>query len=305
LFPALLLFVALALPAANTPSVEIRDSEVWLVRDGHALQLTDDGKSKLQAELSPAQDRIAYYEQCPENEHCTPSLVILTLDGDRLESFHVPPEGTPCTGILAIAWTGPKAVSVECHINPSLDEYFEIGLSTKQVFRDLLGYDFTRSPDGKTIAHVGWIPHFAPPYAQSNYLQLDDVTIYPLPESGTPKKQEGLDEQPYVVLNKGLHYYGIHEFVPGLAWSPDSRRVALVDCIYNWTANSANSTSGEESNRQCSVAVVSPDGSFQLFPLPDPSLHDLYESHLEWSQPAELLLHIGDTTKRIPVLSEN
>src|SRR5437016_5649106 len=40
--------------------VEIRDSEVWVVRDGREYQLTDDGKSKLQAELSPEQNRIAY-----------------------------------------------------------------------------------------------------------------------------------------------------------------------------------------------------------------------------------------------------
>jgi len=203
--------------------------------------------------------------------------------------------------ILAIAWTGPNAVSVECHINPSLSEYLEMDLSTKKVFRDLLGYDFTRSPDGKTVAHVCWIPHFAPPYTHSNYLQLDDITIYPLPKGGAPKKQVGLDEQPYMVPNKGLHYYGIHDFLPSLAWSPDSRRVALVDCIYDWTDSDADRTPGEESNRRCSVAVVSPDGSFQLFPLADTSPEGLHKSHLEWSQTGELILRTGDTTKHIPL----
>lgn len=300
----LLLFLAFVIPLANNLSVEIRHSEVWLIRDGEAMQLTHDGKSKLQAELSPSQDRIAYYEQCPEDEHCTPSLIILALNGDRLQSFRVPPEGSPCDSILGIAWTGPHTLSVECHINPSVSEYFEMDVSTKEVFRDLLGYDFTRSPDGKTIAHVGWVPHFAPPYAQSNYLQFDDTTVYPLPKGVAPKKQVGLDEPPYVVPNNGRRYFDIHEFVPGLAWSPDSQRVALVDCIYDWTENDADSRPGAESNRRCSVIVVSPDGSFQLY-LTNISPDGLYKSHLEWNQPAELILHVGDATRRIPLHSAN
>jgi len=53
----------LPLPAvAATPQVEIRDSEVWLLRDGQAKQLTHDRKSKLQAVFSPSLDRVAYYE---------------------------------------------------------------------------------------------------------------------------------------------------------------------------------------------------------------------------------------------------
>ena len=64
--------------------VEIRDSEVWVVRDGREYQLTHDGKSKLQSELSPAEDRIAYYEQCIEAEHCTPTVIVLDLEGHRI-----------------------------------------------------------------------------------------------------------------------------------------------------------------------------------------------------------------------------
>src|SRR5437879_8488454 len=67
--------------------VEIRDSEVWVVRDGREYQFTHDGKSKLQAELSPVQKRIAYYEQCIEAEHCTPTVIVLDIDGHRITSF--------------------------------------------------------------------------------------------------------------------------------------------------------------------------------------------------------------------------
>lgn len=174
-------------------------------------------------------------------------------------------------------------------------------VSSGGILRDLLGYDFTRSPDGKTVAHVGWIRHFAPPYDQSNYLQLDDTTVYPLPKGRAPKKQGGDEEQPYVVANEGPHYYGIHEFLPGLAWSPDSRRVALIDCIYDWTASGDAATPGAESNRRCAVAVVARDGAFQLVPLADASAKHLYKSRLEWSQPGEVILHIGDSSRQIRI----
>ena len=100
--------------------VEVRNSEVWVIRDGNGYQLTHDGKSKLQAELSPGKSRIAYYEQCIEAEHCTPTVIILDLEGKPIVSFQpkhgaVPPV-EPCSSILSIAWVGNNAVAAICHI---------------------------------------------------------------------------------------------------------------------------------------------------------------------------------------------
>ena len=109
--------------------VEIRDSEVWVVRDGREYQLTHDGKSKLQSELSPAENRIAYYEQCIEAEHCTPTVIVLDLEGHRITritSFQPTHQAFPpaerCSSILSIAWVGDNAVSAVCHGNPSMSE---------------------------------------------------------------------------------------------------------------------------------------------------------------------------------------
>ena len=140
--PVFLLLPSLAWAAVL--QVEVRNSEVWLIRDGQSTQLTQDGKLKVQAALSPAENRIAYYEVCPEAEHCTPSVVILDLEGHRVASFQpklqaVPPEG-PCGSILSIAWAGDNSVAAECHINPSLSEYVETDLSTGQTTLDLLGF---------------------------------------------------------------------------------------------------------------------------------------------------------------------
>ncbi len=288
--------------------VDVRSSEVWIIRDGHVTQLTRDGKSKVQAILSPAQNRIAYYEECPVTEDCTPTVVILDLEGRRIVSFEpkqqaVPP-AVPCASILSITWVGDNTVGAECHINPSLSEYIETNISTGQTTRDLLGYDFTPSPDGKHVAHVGWIVHFAPPYSQSNYLQVDHTTIYPLPKGRDPVEQKGLDQPPNVVHQQGLTYSGIHEFMPGIFWSPDSQRVALIDCTYDWTADNPQAMSagqGKASNRRCSLAVISPSAKLALFPLTDVNWNDLRKSSLSWISPRQLSLRAHDVTKTITV----
>ena len=304
----LILLLPLLLTCQAEVRVEVRNSEVWVVRDGREYQLTDDRKTKLQAELSPAQNRIAYYEQCVEGEHCTPTVVILDLEGHRITSFQprhqdsVPAE--PCSSILSIAWVGDNAVSAVCHINPSLSEYLERDLSTGQTTRDLGGYNFTVSPDLKLVAHVGWVPHFAPPYAKSEYLQIDHTTIYPLPQGMRPVEQKGLAEPPQVVHQNGLLFQGIHEFMPEMFWSPDSQRIALVDCVYDWKANSAESQSeedGQESGRRCSLAVVSRSGEAALFDLSGLSEGDLRKFSVSWVNPHELSLEAGNRGKSFTV----
>jgi hypothetical protein len=284
---------ALAWPAQLR--VEIRDSEVRFIRDGREHQLTNDGLSKLQAELSPTQDRIAYYEQCIEAEHCTPRVVILDLEGHQISSFQPRhqafPPSEPCASILSVAWVGDDAISAVCHGGPSMSEYIEIKLSTGQTVRDLVGYDFTASPDRKEVAHVGWVPHFAPPFDKSEYLQIDHTTVYPLPKGSVPAEQKGLPEPPKVVHRRGRLYQGIHEFMPGMYWSPDSQRIALVDCSYDWKANhpeSQSTVSGKKSNRPCSLAVVSKNGETALFALSDFLDEDFRKFSMSWINPHQL-----------------
>ena len=295
---------------AGTLRVEVRRSEVWLLGDGQEKQLTHDEKPKEQAILSPSGSRIVYLEQCFQGQDCTaPSVAVLDLEGRRIRSFQpngesAPPE-KPCSSITSITWASEDAIAAECHINPSLNEYIETSISTGQSTRDLLGYDFVLSPDGRLVAHVGWIVHFAPPYAQSNYLQIDHTKIYPLPKGMRPVEQIGLTEPPKVVRKVGPTYTGIHEFQPGLSWSPDAQHIALIDCTYNWTPNSPGSLSGgdgKESGRRCSLAVVSLSGKETLFPLTDVPTDDLREARVQWANPHQLSLHFRSFTRdfRIP-----
>lgn len=272
--------------------VEVRDNEVWLVRNGEPRQLTHDGKSKLQALLSPSHNRIAYYEQCPQSERCIPSIVILDLEGRRTKSFHpnhqADNEETACSSILSIAWSSESTITAECHINPSLSEYVETEISSGAVTRDLFGYGFAPSPDGKRVAHAGWIPHFSPPFAKSNYLQIDNTTIYPLPSGEKPTVRKTTEGAPDVVRTQDSTYYGIHEFESDFAWSPDSQRIALIDCVYDWRATNQESTHGVELNRRCAMPIVSLNGRLKLFSLNATESRDVTGARLLWKSPRQI-----------------
>lgn len=197
---------------------------------------------------SPSGNRIARYEPC---ENCAPSIAILDREGKRVQSFRPMAGASPCVSIVDIFWLSETRVAAECHINPSTSEYVETDLETGKTVRDLLGFDFTPSPDGKSIAHVGGMIHFAPPPAHSYSLQIDNATVYPA---------KGAD----AVRKSGSRWIGIHEFASGFVWSPDSARVAFVDCLYDWVEDAAPV---EETHRRCQVAVVSRTGRAWLFPI--------------------------------------
>ncbi len=236
-----------------------------------------------------------------------PSVVIADLHGKRLQTFQpqlaaVGPAG-PCASIDSVAWVRADVVGVDCHLNPSLGEYVEVDLTTGKTVADLLGYGFTPSPDGKLVAHVGPIIHFAPPFAQSNYLLVDNTIVYPLP-AGINPVQWKLSESPDVVERQGPKHIGIHGFVPQFAWSPGSTRVAFVDCVFDWIetgkVDPGGSPFGNETNRHCSLAVVSLSGAFVLFPLRDVPSGSMYgyDSRVLWVDDRRIRLEIPNAATK-------
>ena len=278
--------------------VDVRNNEVWLIRDGQARQLTRDGKSKIQAVLSPSAAQIAYYEQCPQGENCLPSIVILDLEGARQKSVPVmagavgDPE--PCASILRIWWLADATIAAECHRNPSLSEYVETDLRMGKTIKDLLGYGFTPSPDGKHVAHVGPYPHFAPPPAQSNYLQIDKLTVYPLPKGERPSEQ-----RPEVARQGRTGWTGIHNFFSDFFWSPDSERVAFVDGLSDWD-EAAGARDGFTDVRYF-VVVVSRSGRAEIFPLQLPGVVSASKVTFAWDGPTRVSATIGSTVKTFSV----
>jgi hypothetical protein len=303
-----LFFLLTSISWAAAPHVEIRANEVWLLKDVETRQLTSDGKSKLQAVLSPSNNQIAYYEQCPQSEKCTPSIIILDLEGRRLKTFQpmaqaVPP-GEPCGSILDISWLTETSIGAECHGNPSLSEYIETDLASGKTVRDLLGLGFTPSPDKKYVAHVGPIVHFAAPIDQSYYLYIDKTVVYPLPRGVRPTEKE-----PNVVRRRGSTWMGVHEFVPKFFWSPDSERIAFVDCLFDWIEKGVGADRatpitpiGDVTNRRCFIAVVARTGQSSLFPISATSAADATAVNFSWDSSNQLSTKIAGVTRNLRIL---
>ncbi len=190
-------------------------------------------------------------------------------------------------------------MAVECHLNPSLSEYLEIDLPSGKTVHDFLGYGFSRSPDLKHVAHVGPIIHFAPPYAQSNYLLIDDTTIYPLPKGAKPIVQKPLENSVDVVRQIGPKSIGIHSFIPRFSWSLDSKRVAFFDCVFDWlgtvASDAGGSPIGNSTSGKCSIAVVSLTGAFTLIPLRDVPPESLNTAHVYWADTGKIRLTYSST----------
>lgn len=279
-----LALVLLQVPAA--PRLEIRGSQIWLLGEGGAVQLTHDGCAKSLPVLSPSSTLIAY-------AGCPSQVPVIDLSGRSVSTLLPGSASTlngACPSILNIEWAGESAVAVTCHINPSLNAYVEMNVSSGRIRRELLGYSFTRSPDGLHVAHAGWRPHFSPPWSKSDYLQSDHLVLYPLPAGSRPIERKHLELSPVPPSLQGRTWVGIHDFASEFCWSPDSRRIAFIDCTYSWTQAGADDAAGKEHGRRCSVAAVDLEGRVLLSPLPDLAPEAIRQIRLEWRGPRELVI---------------
>jgi hypothetical protein len=240
----------------------------------------------LVAAACAAQDRVpspsgrlsAGYTECYSPNPCIPQVVIADREGRELRRFEVPDRDAPCMSILRLEWAGENVIAAECHQNPSLSSYLEIDIRSGKVLRSYSGYGFVRSPDYTKVAHVGWIIHFAPPWVKSEYLQVGNTILYPLPPGMKPVEQKPLEMAPGVVERRGLVYTGVHEFRSDFAWSPDSRNIGFIDCLVDYRlrddSQEAFNEGGTEENLRCFAVAVGPDGAFRRTGVPSGSYQD-------------------------------
>ena len=172
-------------------------------------------------------------------------------------------ENNFCNSVQQVEWIESGRLAVECHINPSLEEYFEVDVVGGRTTKDLLGYWFERSPDRQKVAHVGWIPHFAPAYAKSNSLQIDGKTVYPA--------GDGASRDASLAERRGAVYVGIHDFHSGLSWSPDGTRVALLERVFDWQPDGPDSNAGTELNGREFLVVAGEAGAAMRMEIAKPA----------------------------------
>ncbi len=252
---------------------------------------------------SPSGALFVHYTLCSVQNPCTPEVVITTRNGAELRRFEIRnDEGVPCASILDVHWASEDIIGAECHGNPSLSYYYEVSITTGKALHEYLGYRFVRSPDLANVAHVGWIIHFAPPWVQSEYLQVGNTIIYPLPPGMKPVEQKLLEMAPEVVTQKGLVYAGAHEFRSRFVWAPDSHKVGLVDCLVDYRLRDDSPDAFEEhgkpENERCFAVAVGLDGTFQRTPLPVASSRDAV---LGWTDAHTLRVTYGGTGVQVRV----
>ncbi len=235
---------------------------------------------------SPSGALFAQYTPCSVQDPCTPEVVITNRDGTELHRFEVRnEERVPCASILDVQWASEGVIGAECHANPSLSDYYEVSIATGKTLHEYRGYRFVRSPDLANVAHVGWIIHFAPPWVRSEYLQVGNTIIYPLPSGMKPVEQKPLEMAPEVVTQKGLVYAGVHGFGSRFpVWAPDSHKVGLVDCLVDYRLRDhspeALEEHGKPENERCFAVAVGLNGAVQKTPLPVASFP---HAVLEWT----------------------
>lgn len=308
---AISLFVAFLL-APSSATVEdsafLRDSEVWLKTGGAERQLTRDGVAKDSLILSPERDRIAYLQLSSQGPT---QVVILTLDGKVEQSFTVRSPDAPhevCASVSRVAWGQAGRIWAECHVNPSFGEFVELDGKTGAPLRSVHGLWFALGPNGEAVAHIAWFAHFAPPWAQSQSISINDHVVYPLPAGTSPVLRKPGEAAPYVVAFHSRLSNPIHEVQSNLAWSPDGQRVAAIDCSYTWQAASLNpgtENEGTRLNRSCALVAVRSDGSLVRVPIRS-VVSDQARPTLEWTDATQVRMRAGgkSETFHIPQHSE-
>jgi len=136
---------------------------------------------------------------------------IFTAGGNRVSVIHVwvtEPDGTGRVGIRGCEWSGwidSTRFYCEGSVNPSLLVYRWFDATSGKELGETYGGEFTWSPDHKTLANFGNVPHFMAAEDKSDSL---DVGTHVWPSEGDPDR---------------------HLFRSSLSWSPDSKFVAVVD----------------------------------------------------------------------------
>jgi hypothetical protein len=135
-------------------------------------------------------------------------------DGKQVSVINIwvtEPDGTGRVGIRgceSFGWIDSSRFFCEGTLNPSTGIYRYFDAKSGQELAERIGSEFTWSPDLSKIANFGNVPHFGDWDHKSDSLEV-----------GNHRYPDGNDS-------------GRHLFRSGIAWSPDSRKIAVVDHVY-------------------------------------------------------------------------
>jgi hypothetical protein len=126
-----------------------------------------------------------------------------------------------------LAWLDEGRIAIHCEYDPHLDDYLIVDARTGAVEHEYAGVWFGWSPDGQTLAHFGVLQRYTAPDGDNCCLLFNDTTVYP-PGCRFDGENRGPQQ------NHTRPLAAIRTFFPPLVWSPDSRKLAFVEKVYNW-----------------------------------------------------------------------
>jgi hypothetical protein len=203
----------------------------------------------------------------------------------------------------SLEWIDDDHVGVACEYGPSGQDYLVLSAVSGDVEREFPGLYFSWSPDHHTLAHVGWIIHFATPALQNNCVLFNDKTVYTpgcssevratatapkkIParpaDGGGAAKRDNRTPTPA----ESAHYENIHDVSPSLVWSPSGHNLAFVETIYDfdWGTDEKGEEIRQNGNYRWFLAFVSVDGpatGYRLAQQVDsPQIEWLDDSHVK------------------------
>jgi hypothetical protein len=130
------------------------------------------------------------------------------------------------------------------------------------------------SSDHKTLARVETEKWFATPDGANSCLYLNAQPVYP-PKHCTPGPK--------------ATYRNIHTFLSSPEWSPDGRRVAAVEKVFDWEYLDpfGRYFDGESSDVRYHLVIVGTDGTVAGYPLKEIDEHP----QVQWQSNSQLTLN--------------
>ena len=266
--------------AAEYPKAYTSNGQVWIQTTASQgpFQATHDGTLKSAPHVSPNGKLIVYdvRESLGENRLSPLNVVFLDWSGKEIRRFREVPMkelAADICGYGSVEWIDDDHVGVACEYNPSGEDYLVLNALSGKVEKEFPGLYFSWSPDHQTLAHVGWIIHFATPANQNYCLLFNDRPVYTPGCSNevnaTPKKvparraelKNGATRRGNrtAVHVEPAHFVNVHQIDPPLVWSPNGRNLAFVERIYDfdWGMDETGEETRETSNSRYFLAVVS------------------------------------------------
>ncbi len=212
----------------------VADRELWIDDGVQARLVVSDGRGIFHPRWSATGEHIAYAHDFRFDNGVRSEVVIVDDQGRTLRTFSIPAE-SEVNAILLIGWRSEQRVFAIGHINPSTSKYLEWDVTSGRLVDEKSGSWFAVSPDGRFVAQRAHVPHGTPAPYDSAMLMINGKVVYP---------------------PSGDSVY--HRFAGGLAWSADSRQLALLDRAGSTTELVVITSGGEEIKRAPLPETIAP-----------------------------------------------